>query len=138
MHPDVYSQKPFSRLVETDPSSALYGAVLHRINLEVRRTARTRFWLFSGVALASGIALVPAVVLFLSDLHRSGFYEYFVLFLSDGGTILASWKDFALSLAESAPLLGMTAVLGALFIFLGSLRYVARDAKTAFMRARFI
>ncbi len=116
-----------------EPPERLCGNILGQIKLEERRTARLRLFFVGSVFLASFAALIPAFQYFIREFYQSGSYQYLSLLFSDGGAVLSYWKEFTLSIAESLPVLGITAVLATIFVFLGSLRLAIRDLKTAFL-----
>ena len=64
----------------------------------------------------------------LQDLSGSAFVSYLSLLFTDGGAALANWKSFALSLAESAPVAGLTLAFAATFALLASARWFGRYA----------
>lgn len=116
---------------EVNLPEGLTHTVLRRIEAERRRVARLRFIGMGAVAGLSVIAMVPTAQYTIGEFYQSGFYQYSSLFLSDGGSILSYWREFTLTLAESAPLLGITIFLTLVFVLLSSLQ-------SAFNNRRFI
>lgn len=88
--------------------------------LELRRT-RIRLIAQSIGVLASLILLIPAYQFASTEWSQSEFGSYFSLILSDGSLALTYWKELLLSLGESAPLLGMSALASTLVIGISSL-----------------
>ena len=124
----------FHNLTELEPPQRLLGGIVMRIILERQRHAWVRVMVWTAGTMGALAGLVPAFHYAGQELAQSGFYQYLSLLFSDGGVLLAnSWREFALSLAESLPLMGITFVLAALFVLLGSIRLIARDMKTAFL-----
>ncbi len=117
---------------QLEPPAGLYDAIMARIGFEKRRLARLKLALISCVSLLSLVALVPAGQYFISEFQQSGFYQYFSLIFSDGGTFFSYWREFTLSLTESFPILAASAVLLAVIVILGSLKLAVRQAKLAF------
>lgn len=107
---------------EINPPEGLAQAILWRIEAERRRIARFRFISMGAVAGLSAIAMVPTVQYTVGEFYQSGFYQYSSLLLSDGGSILPYWREFTITLAESAPLLGITLSLGLIFVLFASLQ----------------
>ena len=107
--------------------SNLEETVWSSIAASERRGAKLRLWIFSLLGLVSLGGLVPAVSVLLNNLTQSGFYEYFSLIFSDSGAVLASWKEFIFSLAESLPLLSIIYTLSLIFVFFLSLRYAMKQ-----------
>jgi hypothetical protein len=107
---------------EINPPEGLTGAILWRIEAERRRVARFRFISMGAVAGLSATAMVPMAQYTMAEFYQSGFYQYSSLLLSDGGSILTYWREFTITLAESAPLLGITLSLALVFVLVGSLQ----------------
>ncbi|MBI3442288.1 MAG: hypothetical protein HY007_00765 [Candidatus Sungbacteria bacterium] len=121
-------------LSHVEPPHRLLGSILAHISREQRRHARMRLAVWTSGMAGAGAALAPAVRYAGQEFSRSGFYEYFSLLFSDGGVLLLnSWREFALLLAESLPLMSVTLVLAAVFVLLGSIRLMARDGRIAFL-----
>ena len=87
-----------------EPSPILASTVWDAIIARDKRVIRFKLWIFSFMGFASLLGLVPVFKILLNDLTQSGFYEYFSLIFSDGGSMLAYWKELFLSLAESLPI----------------------------------
>ena len=130
MYP-VY-KRLFQTLVETEPPAGLRERILTRIAVAKRRVARIRLALFLLVAMVSLFLLILALSVAQNALKTTGFPQYFSLLFSDGALVLAYWKEFAYSLAESIPALESAFVLSALLVFLWSLRVLATNVKNAF------
>ena len=113
-------KKLFAGLTEQDPSQGLVGVIFSRILEKERSSTRLRFGFYLSVAGLSCLALVPALRYAGQELSQSGFFDYLSLAFSDGGTVFAYWREFVLSLAESAPVFGIAIVLSVLFTALGS------------------
>ena len=127
-------EKIFQSIEHIEPPYGLLGSILARISEAQRRNARTRLAFWSAGALVALGALVPVLRYAGQEFSQSGFYDYFSLLFSDGSMLLAnSWKELALSLAESLPLMGVTLVLATFFVLLGLIRLIGRDMQTAFL-----
>ncbi|MDD5431031.1 MAG: hypothetical protein PHP03_02290 [Candidatus Pacebacteria bacterium] len=129
-------EKLFNNLNQEEPPKELYCGILARIQFERRRAARIRLVFFAGTALASIFGLIPALQYFIGELNSSGFHHYISLIFSDGGILISYWKEFILSLAESLPILGITAILSLVFIFLESIKFILRNVKTALINKK--
>ncbi len=116
-----------------EPRAELYKIVLERINSEKIRLAKARLVYGSIIGVASVFALVPTWQYFLSEFTQSGFYQYLSLILSDGITS-AYWKELGLTLAESLPVLSITATLCLVFVLLLTLKYLVRDTQVVFIK----
>lgn len=129
-------RKIFQNIDKLEPSPELEGLILARINFGKRRSAKIKA-VFSGIiTLASLAALISTFQYALYGFYQSGFYQYFSLIFSDGGSVLAFWREFAQLLAESLPLSGTIIFLSAIFIFFGSIRLAVKNIKAASLSTR--
>ncbi len=110
-----------------EPETNLTEHVWHAVTLRDEREARIKLWAFSSVMLASLAGLVPAFQMLFNDLAHSGFYDYFSLIFSDGASVLSYWKELALSLTESLPIMSIIFTLTLLFVCFLSLKYLIRQ-----------
>ncbi len=115
--------KAFKR-TQYDPGARFEEIVWERLLRCEKRACRIRLWTFALAASVSLLALIPALVLLAGDITRSGLYEYFSLFFSDGGSY---WKELTLSIAESLPAWSMLIALSLVFICFLSLRYLMKQ-----------
>lgn len=123
-------EKFFLNLEQIEPSEKLRGQILARIDFEKRRSARIRLAFFGTVAAASSVAIIPSFQYATGEFSQSGFYEYLSLLFSDSGAVLASWREFTLSLIESLPITEIAIFLAAVFVFLVSAKLAIRNIYT--------
>ena len=123
-------EKLFNKLERFEPSEKLRANILARIDFEKRRSSRIRLAVLGTVVAASFGAVIPSFQYAWRAFFQSGFYEYLSLLFSDSGAVLASWKTFILSLAETIPLAEMTIFLIAVFVFLFSARLAIKSVKS--------
>ena len=128
-------EKLFKSLTIVDPPKELHHRIVTRIAIIERQTMRIRLALFGIFSIASFGAIVLALQYTLQEFTRSGFYQYFSLLLSDGGTIFVYWKEFAFLLAESLPVFGVILLLSSTVVFLFLLRYATKNIKTILLPA---
>ncbi len=104
-------------------------AILTRIHKRQKLEARAWFAgsVFVGLASIAGIFL--SVQYTIQEVYLSNFYQYLSLIFTDGGSILPYYKDFILTLAESIPLVGITAMLALVVILLSSLTIAAKKTR---------
>lgn len=122
---------------QIEPSTRLLGKILSHIEDTKIRKARMHLF-FTGLAsLASFAAIFPALNYFTEEFSQSGFYGYLSLIFSDGGILIASWKEFSLALAESMPVLGTIAILSVVLVLLVSVQLALKNMKTAFLSIQF-
>ena len=110
-----------------EPPERLYLGILARIEREKRRIAVIRLAFFGVVASASLAAIIPSFKYVAREFAQSGFYEYLFLLFSDSDAVLASWREFALSLAESLPITEITIFLVMVFVFLVSAKLAIKN-----------
>jgi hypothetical protein len=125
----------FGKMDRREPPAGLLDSIIFRINEEGLRTARIRFVCFSFLSLAALSALIPAWNELRSEATQSGFLQFFSLLFSDASIIAVYWQDFTMTVAESLPVFGISAVLAAMFAFLLSMRFMVRDRKIIFNRS---
>ncbi len=120
-------EKLFRKLDQFEPSEKLHTHIMTRINLEQKRSARMRLIFLGTMAIASFAAMISSFQYAMREFYQSGFYEYLSLLLSDSGYILASWKEFSISLVESMPLVEITISLATTFAFLVSIKLAIKN-----------
>jgi hypothetical protein len=116
-------------MASQEPPKGLSDLILNRINKRMVYSARLRFGVFAGLLIASAVMIVPAARYFISEFYNSGFYSYISVILSDGGLAMTFWEDFCFVLADSFPIMAAASVLAALFVILGSVVSLVRDAR---------
>lgn len=131
-------ERLFRSLNELEPSDKLYRNIFAGIEIKRCRIIRIQFAFLGSAIFTSFIALIPAFQYTIQEFYQSGFYQYFSLIFSDGGTLILYWQEFVLSLAESLPLLGITAVLGIIFVLLGLFKIAVQNARILFPSIKFI
>lgn len=128
----------YKGLMYITPPEGLLERIMARIKKEERVLLIKKVALFSAAALGSLFALIPAFQYALQEFHQSGFYQYLSLLFSDSGVVLVYWKEFAMSLAESLPVLGILVFLSAVFVFLGSVKLAINNIKNIYGYQKFI
>ncbi len=119
-----------------EPPKDLFGKIMSRIHREQRLgMIKQRIVIFSVGALASLAAIFPAFQILKTELAANGFFTFSSLLFSDFAVVSAYWQNFALSLLEALPVMGLIAVLAAVLAFLGSLRFLTKDIKDALVSA---
>lgn len=130
-------QKLFHGLNKIEAPENLGEKILTRISIEERRKAEWRLAFSVPLAIASSIGVVFAFQYAAQEVAQSGFYQYLSIVLSDEGAAVTYWKELSMLLAESAPILGTAALLGAVLVLLGSLRSAVKNAQTVFTSPLF-
>lgn len=112
------------KLIDINPPQELQSKILGRISLREHRIARTKKAVMGIFSVSSLTGLVLAIRFTLDELSQSGLFHYLSLAFSDSGAMVTLWQEFALSLVDSIPIMGMILTLGSVAIFLGSIRFI--------------
>ncbi len=128
---DAGYEKLFSYLKPPEPPADLFARILNKIQRE-RRVAllRRRIAIFAVGVLSSLIAFVPALKMLEKGVSSSGFAYFLSLIFSDLQVITTYWQSFVMSLLETLPVSSLAAFLTVIFVFLASIRFLIRDART--------
>lgn len=119
-----------------EPPKDLLNRIMNRIHSEQRLDKiKQRIAIFSVGAAASLAAVFPAFQMLKAELAASGFFTFSSLLFSDFAIVSAYWQNFALSLLEALPVMGLIAILAAVLALLGSLRFLTKDIKNALVSA---
>lgn len=113
---------------------SLHGRIMSRIRMVAVRKARIQAIVSSGTAFVSGAALVPAFGYAMQVFAHSGFFQYFSLAFSDGGTVLSLWQDFAVLLGETFPFAQAALFFALVVVCLVSVRAAFRSVPLALGR----
>ncbi len=130
-HAENSYKRLFAGLPAVEPSATVIPAVMGRIARARTLRARLHAGLHGGLILGAIAAFVPAVNALTARAARSGFSEYLSLIWSDGGSVFGSWKAFALSIIDSAPILEIGVVIALALVVANSLRRGARFVSAA-------
>lgn len=98
----------------------LRAKILLAIESRVQRRRRIKAGCFFVLDLSSFFALVWSAIYLGNLLGQSGFYNYLTLLWSDSSLISVIWYDFATSLSESLPVVGLSVFLLFGLVFLWS------------------
>lgn len=129
----------FINMARIEMPEGIFGRIMARIHTEQRiLTFKRRLAIFSVGLIGSGIAFVPAFRMVRLSLIGSGFLQFFSLLFSDFGTVAAYWQSFVMSLLETLPAMSLAVFLAVVFVFLESLRFLARDIKFVFIPNKLI
>lgn len=105
-----------------DEKTHIVTAVMERISNARRNQARVRVALFGCFLVAAFGSFVPTFKYLSAAVARSGFVEYASLLAHGGIPILRYWKEFALSLVDSAPITEFAILTAVVLIFVYSAR----------------
>jgi hypothetical protein len=127
-------ERLFLQLPKTHAPSTLYASTLTRIAHAQERALRVRFTIYSFLCVLFVALLFPAISYTHSQLTASGFFEYLSFAFSDGGSLFTYWQEFAVTLLEALPILGITLILFALFGLLNALRLLTKNIPSPITR----
>lgn len=116
-----------------EPPATLRTKILMRIGQEERRRAKIFLAASATTISLSIVGIVFSVQYMMEGFYQSSFYTYFSLLLSDPDIVLRYWQEFALSIAESLPFLGITISLIAIVMLLLSVRVLANNLRHGLM-----
>ena len=125
----------FLKAKEPEFPASLHAHIMEAVRAAAIRQARLRAAAWSAVAFLSGAGLVPVFAYVMQMFAHSGFFQYFSLVFSDGGTVLSLWQEFAVLLSETFPFAQAAAFLALVIVCLVSLRAAARSLPLALGRA---
>lgn len=120
-------EKLFQNLERLEPSEKLRTCILTRIDFKKKRFVAIRLMFSVLVATASLVAVIPSFQYVAREFSQSGFYRYFSLIFSDSGAVIASRREFALSLIESLPVTEVAIFLVVIFVFLISAKLAIKN-----------
>lgn len=129
-------EKDIDRLLKTfdrvSVPQGLQDAVFACIHREEVRLARIRLAFFVPLVFLSGLGVVASALYAIKEVAQSGFLQYVSIIFSDSSAVFAYAGEFLLSLAEQAPLLGISVFLATLFALLQSMRETMKNMQTMF------
>jgi len=121
-----------------EPPKELYGKIMKRIRKEERfLLMKKRLAAAFLVMLGSGAMLIPAFGAVRTGMAESGFMEFLSLIFSDFKLVLAFWQSFSWALLESFPATSFAGFLAVILVFLGALKYITQDLKTALLTIEY-
>jgi uncharacterized metal-binding protein len=127
------TEKLFASFTPPEPPAGLFERIMRRIQEEQRLlTLKRRVFVFSVGMMVSAAAFAPALKITEAELSASGFLRFLSLAFSDFEVITAYRQNFALTLLETIPAISLALLLAVIFVFLGSLKILARDIKVVF------
>ncbi len=122
MKPEETYKKLFSHMTVAEPRKELGTLIVTRIHRARIIQIRIRAGVHSFFVVGALVALAPAGQHLWGTATDSGFLQFASLGWSDGLSVLGSWKTFAFTIVESAPILETTIVLGLILTCAYSLR----------------
>ena len=118
-----------------EPEIRLSSDIWHNIKARENRIYKIKTWGHSSLGVLSFIFLIPSIKNLITQFGSQGFYEYISLLISDFGTIVTYWREFALSLVNSLPLASIALSFLLLFILFNSIRKIVGQFKSKLLLA---
>ncbi len=115
-----------------EPPIGLFEKIMNRIHKEERLLViKRRIVIFSIGLVGSLSGFIPAFKMARIGFIESGFFQFSSLIFSDFSIVMAYWQSFAAALLETLPIMSIIVLLGILFVFLESLKYLTKNIKLA-------
>lgn len=126
----------FSHLTAPEMPDNLFEKIMHRIKKERQSLIFKRRVMILSISIIGIIgavaAFVPAFKMAQTEFNESGFLYFLSLIFSDFETVAAYWQNFIMSLLETLPVMGLAILLLTILVFLGSLKFLAKNVKSIF------
>ena len=119
-------KKAFQNL-KYEPKAELADSIWRHIIAREKYFTRVKLYAFSIIGFLSIAGLVPVFKALFTEFTQSGFYEYFSLIFSSGSNVFSYWKELALSLVESLPIMNIIFLFSLVFVLLLSARYLLKQ-----------
>jgi ABC-type phosphate/phosphonate transport system permease subunit len=115
----------------------LLANVIARVSEEkTARPARRKFFIYSALSFLSGAAFVFALIIAKSEFAKSDFPAFFALIWTDSSIVLAYWKSYLSSLAETLPTMSVILVFATILALISFLRMAAKNISDAHLHIR--
>jgi hypothetical protein len=111
----------FKNLKETDLPERLEGLILAKIRRAEGKSIRRKLFLSYIGLTGSAVGAFYAIFTFGREILNSEFGNIISLAFSDLVIVAEHWREFALSLLETLPVINMAAILAPVFILLLSM-----------------
>jgi len=125
----LFSKIPTAKAPEhlfVDIETGIHAAYIHK--------NRVRGTIYAITACLAIAGFIPAAKYMIDSMINSGFTSFISVLITDGANIFGSWKELGLALAESLPVLSITAVvtllIGSIYSMSKSMSYI-RSLKIA-------
>lgn len=107
----------------------LSGMILDRIRHIERRNSWMQFVASSVVSIGSFVLSVNVISSIMHEASTSGFSSYLSLITSDSAVLIATWKEFMITLAESLPTVSIIALLASIGLFIWTTAVATRTVR---------
>jgi hypothetical protein len=118
------SMTDIERMISDLPGKALPAGLARAILARIARAEALTRLVFGALSAASAVVATAGVWSVALALAHSGFVTYASLIFSDTGLVVTNIREFALTLAESVPIVALALSCAGLIGFLASARRV--------------
>ena len=115
--------------VKYHPEYRLSDDIWRSIENYQNKRRQIKFWTYSGVGAISLIGFISSLLNLLEQFSNSGFYNYFSLIFSSDGYLTFYWKELALSIINSLPIISLMFSFLLIFILFVSIKHIIRQFK---------
>jgi len=123
-------ENSFADIVLLEPPEGLYEKILQRIRNERNLLALRRRFVFFSILLVGSVAVfIPTLKAVQTGLYESGFSYFISLIFSDFEIIISYWQSFVMLLLGALPAMSLVLLFTAIFAFLASIKFLARNTK---------
>jgi hypothetical protein len=113
----------FKKIGEPEPSPALFGAIIRRINQEKVKVIKIKLMLIYAGLAGSIAAFISAVLSYGKTFLQSDFWNMAKLAISDTDIVAGHLNSFFYSLLENLPVVELIVILIPVLVILLSLSY---------------
>lgn len=110
------------------PESNLSEDIFIAISIKEKRNSNIKLLVYSILGIFSFSGFFVILKQLISDFYNSGLYDYLSL-LFNNSKAFSYWKEISLSIVESLPMTNLILSLSFVFIFILSLRCMARNIR---------
>ena len=128
-------ENSFADIMLLEPPKGLYEKIIQRIRYEQNlQLLRRKFIFFSILLVGSVTVFIPTFKAVQTSLHESGFSYFISLIFSDFDIIIGYWQDFVMLLLGVLPAMSLVVLFTAIFAFLASIKFLARNTKLLYIK----
>lgn len=102
--------------INIESPEGLSERIFAAIEIKERKSARRRAFIYSAFSGVFAAIFYFTVSSAASEFYKSGTFKILSLVFSDFQPVIANWKDFGLSVAESLPILPMIYVVASILV----------------------
>lgn len=128
----------FAQLHTVEVPHNLETTILEALVVREKRAAEIRLAFLGTISVASIFGIITSATYVSHAMATSGFISYLSLTFSDSSLLLTYWKEFALSLAETLPLVGVIGFFSAVGLFIWSTAKAATNGAQIFFARTII